>query len=150
MNRILVGVDGSPESKQAAELATQLAGATGAKLTLVYIARAAVPLGPESYALVYADWEQAEREYGKGVLREMTARCTRPNVPLETRLEGGPPAEAIADLATELKADLVAVGHRGRGRAQRFLLGSVADRLAQIAPCPVLVCRTEGHDGHAA
>ena len=141
MKRILVGVDGSPESKQAAELAVQIARATKAQLTLVYVAPVPVPFGPEPYAQSLAQSELAEREYGNGVLREMSARCSQGGLPVEARLESGSPAETLAQLAREGDVGLVVVGHRGRGAVQRMLLGSVADRLAQIAPCPVLISR---------
>ncbi|MFL5419781.1 MAG: universal stress protein, partial [Myxococcales bacterium] len=46
-----------------------------------------------------------------------------------------------ADLAASDNFDLIVVGHRGRGGVTRVLLGSVADRLLQISPRPVLVAR---------
>jgi nucleotide-binding universal stress UspA family protein len=141
MNRILVGVDGSLESKQAAEYAAQLAGPLHAELLLAFVAPRPVPFGPEPYAQGLAGWEQAEREYGSGVLREMATRCTQPGVSVRTRFESGGPAEVIAELASSEKADLVGGGHRGRGAVKRLFLGSVADRLAQISPRPVLIFR---------
>jgi nucleotide-binding universal stress UspA family protein len=62
-------------------------------------------------------------------------------VHVETRFESGGPAEVLAELARTEKVDLVVVGHRGRGAVARLLLGSVADRLTQISPRPVLVVR---------
>jgi nucleotide-binding universal stress UspA family protein len=141
MKRILVGVDGSPESKQAAELAAQIGSAMQAHLTLVYVAPIPVPFGPEPYAQSLGQWELAEREYGNGVLREMSMRVAQSGATVDARLESGAPAETLARLARETGADLVAVGHRGRGAVKRLLLGSAADRLAQIAACPVLICR---------
>jgi nucleotide-binding universal stress UspA family protein len=49
------------------------------------------------------------------------------------------PAHAIADAAAETKADLIILGSVGSGPLKGLLLGSVAHRLLQIAPCPVLV-----------
>jgi nucleotide-binding universal stress UspA family protein len=141
MKRILVGVDGSPESKQAAEFAAGLADALKAKLTLVYVAATPIPFGPEIEPHSLAQWEIANREYGSAVLREMAARCARTGLRVETRLEAGPPAETLAHLAGLTGAGMIAVGHRGRSAGKRFLLGSVADRLAQISPGPVLICR---------
>jgi nucleotide-binding universal stress UspA family protein len=83
----------------------------------------------------------AQREYGNAVLREMSMRCAGAGASVETRLEWGPPAETLANLAEQEGFDVVAVGHRGRGAVQRLLVGSVADRLAQISRKPVLVCR---------
>jgi nucleotide-binding universal stress UspA family protein len=53
---------------------------------------------------------------------------------------GGPAAE-IVGLAIDERADLVVIGTHGRGGFGRALLGSVADRVVRIAPCPVLTVR---------
>jgi len=145
MKRILVGIDGSPESKRAAELAASLGLALRADLTLVYVTTPPLPLGPEPYWREdEAKWERDQREYGNGVLREMAVRCAEQGgLRVETRLESGPVAETLAGLARAGEVDLLVVGHRGRGRVRRALLGSVADRLVQISPRPVLVCRDE-------
>ena len=144
MGRILVGVDGSPESEQAAELAARLGRAMKADLTLVYVAMPPLPLGPERAVHDEARWERAQREYGEEILREMTVRCAeKGRFEIETRVETGPVAETLARLAGSEDVDFVAVGHRGRGAVRRALLGSVADRLVQISPRPVLVCREE-------
>lgn len=49
------------------------------------------------------------------------------------------PAHAIADAASATRADLIVLGSVGSGPLKGLLLGSVAHRLLQIAPCPVLV-----------
>jgi nucleotide-binding universal stress UspA family protein len=51
------------------------------------------------------------------------------------------PAHEIAQLASDLEADLVVVGTHGRRGASRLLLGSVAEGVVRLAPCPVLVER---------
>lgn len=142
MKRILVGVDGSPESKQAAEFAAELAGPLKAELVLAYVTLEPAPFGAEPYAQDLAHPELAEREHANAVLREMAMRCARRGVAVEVLVESGPPAETLARLAEERNVDIVAVGHRGRGAVQRLLLGSVADRLAQISRRPVLICRS--------
>jgi nucleotide-binding universal stress UspA family protein len=54
------------------------------------------------------------------------------------------PAREISQLASDLQADLVVVGMYGRGSVARFLLGSVAENVTRLAPCPVLVFRPKG------
>jgi nucleotide-binding universal stress UspA family protein len=49
--------------------------------------------------------------------------------------------EEILALAQDERADLVVIGTRGRGGINRALLGSVADRVVRLAPCPVLTVR---------
>ena len=65
----------------------------------------------------------------------------RPSLTISTRVELGQPVEVICELAKTLGSDLVVVGARGHNAAQRFLLGSVSDRVVHHAPCPVLVVR---------
>jgi nucleotide-binding universal stress UspA family protein len=141
MKRVLVGVDGSMESRAAAEFATVLARQTGAQVTLAYVLPVPVPLAPDGYLQSLAAWELAEREYGTNLLREMAMRLQGPGAALETVSPSGPPAETLADLGKAGDVDLIVVGHRGRGAVSRLLLGSVADRLVQISTKPVLVVR---------
>lgn len=53
----------------------------------------------------------------------------------------GNPADEIVQLAVDLEADLIMVGTHSRRGIERLLLGSVAERVVRIAPCPVLVVR---------
>jgi nucleotide-binding universal stress UspA family protein len=138
MTLILAGVDGSPEAKAAAEFAAGLAQREGAELLLAFFVQTRV--APEPTAML-EPVEAMEREFGAQVLREMKARCERPDLKISTALELGAPAPGLADLAREKNAALVVVGHRGRGKVTRLLLGSVADHLVQISSRPVLVHR---------
>jgi nucleotide-binding universal stress UspA family protein len=87
-----------------------------------------------------ANWDMAEQGYAAALLREMEQRCQRPGVRIETMTATGAISETLAQTAGAW-ADLVVVGHRGRGAVKRMLLGSVADQLVQISPKPVLVVR---------
>lgn len=58
-----------------------------------------------------------------------------------TRLVSGLPASRIAEIAAESGAGIVVVGSRGRTGLQSILLGSVAERVAQISPVPVLIAK---------
>lgn len=53
----------------------------------------------------------------------------------------GRPFEEICKLAREIKADLIVLPTRGRGRLKHMLLGSTAERVVRHAPCPVLIPR---------
>jgi nucleotide-binding universal stress UspA family protein len=54
------------------------------------------------------------------------------------------PGDEIAQLAADVEADLVVVGTHGRRGLTRMLLGSVAEAVVRLAPCPVLVERPKG------
>lgn len=137
MKTILVGVDGSPEAKCAAELATRVAESIGAKVVLAFCVAPLGTIEPESLAR----YLESESAFGVEVLREAMARCSRPGVPVESVVLDGAAASCLAAAAEDRDVHLVAVGHRGRGAVRRVLLGSVADRLVQICPKPVLVAR---------
>jgi len=137
MKTILAGVDGSPEAKSAAEFAATLAQETGAKLVLAFCV---APLASVE-AQPLAAYLEAQSAFGNQVLREVESRCARRGLAIEALLLEGDPARCLASIAKERDVDLLAVGHRGRGAVRRALLGSVADRLVQTSPGPVLVVR---------
>jgi nucleotide-binding universal stress UspA family protein len=141
MKRILVGVDGSREANLAIETAAKIARSTGGGVTLAYVVPKHPPPGAGDLVpdLVRADG--LEQTYTAGVLHEAEMRCSNAGVAAETETLTGPVAESLADLAGSDGYDLIVVGHRGRGGVTRVLLGSVADRLLQISPRPVLIAR---------
>ena len=139
MKKILVGVDGSPESRRAAEQAAELARSLDAQMLVAYVVSLPVPLGPEPAEI--RNWEVAERKQARALLDELVEKYESRGIAIETVMPSGAPAETLAEMATGDPVQLVAVGHRGRGAFVRALLGSVADRLVQISPKPVLVAR---------
>jgi nucleotide-binding universal stress UspA family protein len=141
MNRILVGVDGSNESRAAASFAANLATATGAQLILAGIAFASDPLADPEWKVRLRGFEEEDTARTLKMVKGMAAEVARPEQAVETIVETGSPAAALAELAARMNVDLVVVGHRGRGSIKRMLMGSVADRLVQICSKPVTVVR---------
>jgi universal stress protein A len=62
-------------------------------------------------------------------------------VKLKTHVVAGHPVRDIVDLARDLKADLLVVGASGHSALYDRMIGSRADRIVHLAPCPVLVVR---------
>ena len=141
VKRILVGVDGSRESRAAGEYAGDLARATGASLMLACVVFAPDPLGDPELVARTSQWEEEEHERGEDMVREVAAAVARRGVASETVVASGPAAATLAALARSCKVDLVVVGHRERSALARMFIGSVADRLVEICPRPVLVVR---------
>jgi nucleotide-binding universal stress UspA family protein len=137
MDRIVVGVDGTPESVAAARSAGGLAGKMGFNVTLAFVVSSATALGPEEMLGQRLEWEREEEERGRRMLREVTAACELPEGRVESLVLHGDPAAGLAEVART--SIMLVVGHRHRGAVSRALLGSVADRLAQISPVPLLV-----------
>ena len=138
MKKILVAVDGSPQSLGAARLGQEIASATGASLTLAYSVPMLMPAG-DLPLLMMGDVVTAELERGRLLLAEAVKQLGDTEV-RTIELEG-PAAERIADLAENDGYDLVVVGSRGRNAVARVFLGSVADRLVHICKKSVLVAR---------
>lgn len=141
MERILVGVDGSAESRHAAEFAATLAKATGAQLIIASAVapRVAFEVTPE-IVTQGEEWAEIERARVSASIKALAVSLDAGRG-VETLSVDGPAAEALSELARTAGADLLVVGHRGRNAVARALLGSVADRLVQISPKPVLVVR---------
>ena len=138
ITRILVGVDASANSARAAEWAASLAVELGARLT---VAHALDLLAPDCDAGWSEQTSYTERRHrdGEGVLAKATARLAQryPDLPVTAELSELPPAQGLAVLAQD--ADLLVTGARGHGGFTGMLLGSVSNKLAAHAPCPVVV-----------
>lgn len=142
VKHILVGVDGSKESIDAAHFGQGLAAQTSAKVTLVFVIEPpqVIPVGPLSgYVMTSPPRSQEDLTKAKTLLDALAAE--HPDVPTTGRVDMGKPAETLCNLAEQLEADLLVVGSKGHGAGQRFLLGSVSDRVVHHASCAVLVLR---------
>jgi nucleotide-binding universal stress UspA family protein len=140
MKQILVGVDGSPESRAAVDYASKLARETGRGLLLAYVAEPSLPMD-----LVPMQSDAELRLWAQKVLDGFASRAARTGLSVTTAVLSGPVAETLAEAARDGAIDFVVVGHRDRGAVTRALLGSVADRLAQISPKPLLLVPESAH-----
>lgn len=136
--RILVAIDGSDVSNRAFEKALELAKLTQAELTALAIE------GPlPAYAATIGEVEEVKREkdlfFGTLAARSRDL-AEQTGVALEVELRPGHAAELISSFAAEGGYDLVVLGHKGHF-LRDHLLGSTADRVAENAPCPVMIVR---------
>lgn len=137
---VVVGIDGSDGSKRAAQHGTALARHWGAKLKLVTVVRTpegwwgigGAPPSPESLSTALVEGQQK-------ILREFEEELDLEGIDYETVQELGDPVTRLLAVSEATDADIVVVGRRGAGLAERVILGSTADRLTHLAPCPVLV-----------
>jgi nucleotide-binding universal stress UspA family protein len=142
---IVVGTDGSDTATQAVHEAIDLATALGAKLELVsaYEPVPAQRLNQERrQAPEDLQWAINPREDVDSTLEAAAAPAREAGVRVDVYARQGDPADAILDVAEELKADLIIVGNKGMTGAKRFLLGSVPNKVSHHAPCSVLIIRT--------
>jgi nucleotide-binding universal stress UspA family protein len=130
--RIIIAVDGRPESRDAVQLASELAAATGAELD------AAAVLDYSPLPIDLEPYEVALRDHFERIFEQVTAQA--PGVTYTAhRLTGPSPAGALSALAEELKPIMVVLGSTHRGRVGRVLPGSLGDRLLGGGPSPVAI-----------
>jgi len=131
---IVVGYDGSDTAQAAVAYALRSAGPTGR----VFVVQA-YELPPDLLGFPNYDRLLEERQrHGRALLDVIVTECEG-DARIETELIGGPPAQAIADVARARHADEIVVGARGLSRARAALLGSVSSELLHLADRPVVV-----------
>jgi len=138
--KIVTGVDGSPNSLRALEHAVQLAKQLSSELIVVYVVH--IPITSYSYDVLGSleVFNKLEEE-GKQSLAKCATMASEAGVTARTVLLTGEPAQGILDTAGKEGADLVVVGSRGTGTLERLLMGSVSERVARFSKCPVLVVK---------
>jgi nucleotide-binding universal stress UspA family protein len=92
----------------------------------------------------FAKQIERETETAQSNLNTAAAVLTAAGIHVETEVQAGRPAEIILDVANSSGTDMVAMATHGRGGIRRFLMGSVADRVAWHTHVPVLLVRP-GH-----
>jgi nucleotide-binding universal stress UspA family protein len=150
INKIVVAVDGSENSKRAARIAVGLAEKYHAEIVALHVvprltygftptslARPAVL--PTSYGLAYNEMRKEAESYVSEVVSsaQVLGVSARGEV-----LEDKPSAvEAIIDYASKEKADLIVTGTKGKSGFTKLLVGSVSNGIVAHAHCAVLVVR---------
>jgi nucleotide-binding universal stress UspA family protein len=135
---IVVGTDGSDTAKIAVEQAGALATSLGAE---VHVVAAYTPSSrPVDDALLdRAKVASAALDVAQAAADTLRAAGVER---IEVHDFDEDPAEALIRTAETVGADLIVVGNKGVSGVRRFLLGSVAQKVVQHAPCGVLVART--------
>jgi nucleotide-binding universal stress UspA family protein len=134
-NKIIVGIDGSENSKRAATVAASLAQMFKGKVTLVSVVK------PSEYSLAVEDQAFIEslKEFHDDLVQAAKDDINRPEIEIETKIELGTPWKELIRLAKAGNYDLIVVGSRGIGQVAEFLIGSNSTRVVQHAETPVLV-----------
>jgi nucleotide-binding universal stress UspA family protein len=147
MRRILCAIDHSEPSLRAATLATELAGQCKAKLLLLKVVH--LPDATQRDITDYLRREHSSDPPGALVLDSAQDELALLSDQLEreggiavtSAVRAGEAATEIAAAARDHAIDLIVIGHRGHNRLAQVLLGSVAKRVVETAPCPVLIVR---------
>jgi nucleotide-binding universal stress UspA family protein len=142
--RIVVGVDGSPSSREGLRWAVRQAELTGASVEAItsWSSPAMVGMGtPFTDADAGGGDDGGIKVAAQDMLRSAIAEAAgqSPGVAVKAEVGEGSTAQLLLDAAKG--ASMVVVGSRGHGGLTGTLLGSVGQTLSQHAPCPVLIIR---------
>jgi nucleotide-binding universal stress UspA family protein len=143
LRNVLVATDFSDPSAVALSYGREFARTFGAALHVLHVVESLMAAaGVEFYA---GSMPEMQRSLEAAAQRQLDAVLTD-----EDRSQLGAkaivrtwakPAPAIAQYAQEADIDLILMGTHGRGALAHLVMGSVAERLVRIAPCPVLTVR---------
>ena len=137
--RLVVAVDGSPESKAALRWAGAMARRTGALIDAVTVWQLPVAFSWDASSRYDIDW-QGDAEKAVTATVDSVFGPDRP-AGLRTFALEGDPAHRLVEYAAG--ALLLVVGNRGRGGFKGLLLGSVSSKCAAHATCPVLIVHAD-------
>ncbi|MBO1413358.1 universal stress protein [Streptomyces sp. FH025] len=132
---VVVGFDGSPESRSATEWAAREAQRRGAPLDVV-------EAWPWPKRDVVGSDQVHQHAMAELATRESELRALFPDLPVSSSAVSADPAEALE--AAGRGAALLVLGSRGLGTLRGFLTGSVSQAVLRRAPCPVVLVRAEG------
>ncbi|MDO5811204.1 universal stress protein [uncultured Methanobrevibacter sp.] len=135
--KILVPTDGSEFAKKAQKHALFLASVSGAEIIAVSVTENnfvnGLPLDDEVYQL-----NQILKERSEENLKEFD-KLNEEDLKVTHVVREGSPARVILEVADEEAVDLIVMGSSGKSGFDRFIMGSVADKVVNSAKCAVLV-----------
>jgi universal stress protein A len=141
IRQILAPTDFSECSKQAVQWAYELAQTFGVKLTLLHVIEELppyigfLPSGGAATLLKHLE-RQARLD-----LAQLLARAEGVKVEVICQAVVGTPYHTILEVATAENVDLIVMATHGRTGLSHLMMGSVAERVVRMAPCPVLTIR---------
>lgn len=141
LEHILIPIDFSESNQQALEYVAALREKFPAKVTLLHVMEPFIGYGSE-LSIIPADVEMGRERGADARLKEMAAAWTG-RFPSTTVCISGKPWQTICDWALENNVDLIIMSTHGYSGLLHMWLGSVAERVVQKAPCPVLVVRAK-------
>jgi len=138
--KILLATDGSENANRAADAAISLAQGLGhSSITIAHI----VTSTPSESRMVQAkfDVHSLLEEESRKTLNRTLAQCDTEGIAYTLKVAIGDPAQEILAHIQKEQIDLVVIGSRGLGTLKGILIGSVSQKIAHLAPCPVMIVK---------
>jgi len=141
VRKILVPLDFSEHAEHILEWAMHLAAEHGSEVVLLHAYHLPVEFQQLEGAYLPDDfWTNVKAETEQS-LDQYAERVRAAGITVTTDAREGYPATVIEEEAARLEADMIVIGTRGLSGLKHMLLGSIAERVVQRAPCPVLTVK---------
>ncbi len=138
-DRILIPTDGSEQAKRAAKKGIELATEHDATVHGLYVIEPVYTADVGTGQII-----EALRAEGKRAVEALAEQAEAKGLTATTAVREGVPHKEILAYAEENDVDLVVMGTHGRSGLDRYLLGSVTEKVVRTADCPVLTVRPPG------
>jgi nucleotide-binding universal stress UspA family protein len=140
--KIMIATDGSEPSYMAAKLGLELARTHGSQVVAVYVVDVSRLIKLPGYTGIPGLKDKLlglMLEEGKYVTEEIEQMAQAAGVPYSKIVLRGHPSDELLRYSLESKTDLLVMGSVGKSGLNRFLLGSVAEKVAQHSKVPVIL-----------
>jgi nucleotide-binding universal stress UspA family protein len=151
-NKILICIDGSNESIDAADYGIKIAKLSNALMIVMHVLpdeiryayddidtiKSNIPATPIK-GIVELSKQEVQMKWFNNILEK--AKKSDVNIQTDIIVATKSVSSEIVDYANKFNADLIIVGTRGRSGLKRMLLGSVASEVVKYADCPVLIIK---------
>lgn len=147
LKRILIATDFTNHSEVALRYATAFGKAFNAEVLLCHVLESPdflAQLPPISEGYFPSNLPEIQEKHARVQCEQVLAAVGLSQA--RVLLRHGAPWSEIVRAAREESADLIILGTHGRGAVAHILLGSVAEKVVRLAPCPVLTVRSGEHD----
>lgn len=142
--KVLLAIDGSKCSEDAARMLSHLPHQETLDLTILSVVAAPITAFYSPAKQFMDEITEDDRRFARKRQAAIEEMFTGANAIVQTKIREGRPAETIVDFAAACSADLIVVGAKGHSQIDRILLGSTSDYVATHAHCSVLVVRPTG------
>lgn len=148
ITNVLVATDFSEPSESALNYGREFARTFGATLHVLHVVENSMMLvGPEAVGVDFAKLQSELESRAENTLNRIVTTEDREQLKAVTTVRAGSsPAFEIAGYAKTEGIDIILMGTHGRGVMAHLLMGSVAEKVVRIAPCPVLTVRHPEHE----
>ena len=143
IKRILVPTDFSPHAEAALAYASDLAAAVGASVHLLHVVEDPLAAGAWSAAMYTAEIAGLQVNLVRDAEQRLREYAADHRGTGGTEVRSGNVAKTVLDVARERAIDLIVMGTHGRTGLAHAVMGSVAERVVRLAPCPVLTLRCD-------